>query len=127
MFRLSRSTAWAWVLLVAVLFVRLGDAHLHLCFDGQEPPATVHVMEDTAHHDDGAGTGVSEHNDQDINLFDAVLAKKAGAADFLLLAIAVILLLLPRLSVRQKVFFAPVQTVASLPLFFHPPLRGPPL
>lgn len=126
MFRLSRSTAWTWVLLTAVLFARLGDAHVHLCFDGQEPPTTMHVMEDAAHHD-GDDAGVSGHNDQDVNLFDAVLAKKAGAADFLLLAVTIVALLLPRQPVRQKIFFAPVQTVASLPLFFHPPLRGPPL
>ena len=49
---------------------------MHYCFDGQEPPAAVHLVDSTDHdheipgHDDGA-----EHDDLDLDVPNQALAK----------------------------------------------------
>jgi hypothetical protein len=60
---------------LAVLFASVTNAHahVHLCFDGQEPPATIHGSHDSgvAHHGDEQGN----HDDLDIDLRDEGVAK----------------------------------------------------
>ena len=61
-----------------VLFAGLTNAHshVHYCFDGQEPPASVHLVDGTDHdhempgHSDGA-----EHDDLDLDVPNQALAK----------------------------------------------------
>jgi hypothetical protein len=112
---------WLCLALLAMLVIRLGEMHLHLCFDGQEPAAAVHVG-DLPSHDDGS------HSDQDVELSTTQgLVKKAGVDTLDLLFIClVVLLLLPVLRritpPRAVLFFSPAQ-----PAYFLPPVRGPPL
>ncbi len=120
------SRRWFWLALIAFLATRLVDVHLHLCFDGQEPPTTVHVsngaVDSDAHHAD------ESHSDRNVNVFDAVLVKKlADPSDALIpvLASALLLLLLPvRGRCVPRMAQAPL-VVRSL-LLLKPPLRGPP-
>lgn len=125
--RLHKSTPhWLLIVLLAVLVTRLGGAHLHLCFDGQEPPATLHTgdtAEHNHHHLD------EQHSDQDVDVLGAVLMKKSsGSADMpVLLAVClVLLLLLPRVLGRwpSAAFY---RISPHQPLRLRPPLRGPPL
>ena len=72
------SKRWTWLAGLAVLFAGLTNAHghVHYCFDGQEPPAAVHLVDSTDHdhelpgHDDG-----TEHDDLDLDLPNQALAK----------------------------------------------------
>ena len=72
------SKRWTWLAGFAVLFAGLTNAHghVHYCFDGQEPPAAVHLVDSTDHdhelpgHDDG-----TEHDDLDLDLPNQALAK----------------------------------------------------
>ena len=137
---MSRRPYWhAWLLALicaAVLWARAGGAHLHLCFDGSEPPASVHLSAG-AHHADGHA-GFHEHhgdhdagevhNDLDVPLADSPLAKPGKLVQdlplFLLAAVALFAFLG---SPRQRPRFR--EPPALLPwalLHLLPPLRGPP-
>ena len=76
------SKRWTWLAALAVLFAGLTNAHshVHYCFDGQEPPASVHLVDGTDHdhempgHSDGA-----EHDDLDLDVPNQALAKAVQA------------------------------------------------
>lgn len=109
---------------VALLFARLGGAHLHLCLDGSELPASLHVTDSghhADHHDDQA------HADRDISLVDHALTK-SGKWDLdlplLLAALWLVTVLFARL--RMSAADSP-PPAAPPPRFCRPPLRGPPL
>jgi len=123
------SKRWTWLTAVAVSFAGLTNAHshVHYCFDGQEPPAAVHLVDSTAHaheapdHDSG---GI-EHDDLDVDLPNQALAKAckhdlpaiapvlAGIATFESLLAA---------GLIETVDIAP----APDPRYTHPQLRAPP-
>jgi hypothetical protein len=108
-----------------MLVIRLGELHLHLCFDGQEPAAAVHVGDSPSHDDDAHAD--DSHSDQDVELLNTALVKKTGAdaLDLLIVCLAA-LLLLPALRHAVPLpayrFFVPLK-----PAHLLPPLRGPPL
>ena len=113
-----------WVLALALFGVRLADAHVHVCLDGQEPRASLHVADDGVHHT-GAAT-LQSHNDRDLKVGEAGAVKKGDSTDLLILASASSL-------VDQIAFVtadAPQSTAVTpaLPNRSHlrPPLRGPP-
>lgn len=97
--------------------------HGHFCFDGQEPPVSVHV------HLDGHSTHdhhpEEEHLDADVDLLQMVIAKLSKVDPGLML-LAVLLLLL--VSPARRLFFSRYQTrpLHSFP-YSRPLLRGPPL
>lgn len=68
---LKKQTGWIWLFCIVILAVRIGGAHLHLCFDGSEQPVSVHVGELVA-HDEHDGI---HHTDKDLNLVDSGVAK----------------------------------------------------
>ncbi|MBK7729696.1 MAG: hypothetical protein IPJ33_14720 [Gammaproteobacteria bacterium] len=39
------------VLCLALVIVRVGGAHLHLCFEGTEPPVSYHALQDRSAHE----------------------------------------------------------------------------
>jgi hypothetical protein len=60
--RFAPHTRWIWLLCIVLLAVRMSGAHLHLCFDGAEPPFAIHAG-DIAGHDDFLGDhGFSDHS-----------------------------------------------------------------
>lgn len=116
-----------WVALLALVVVRAGDAHMHLCLDGQSQRSSVHVSDSAGacHADDVSQT---EHQDKDVNVFGAVLAKKSADADTLDVpaVLDIVLSLLPPES--GIVHYAVTQDPApKLPYLFLPLLRGPPV
>lgn len=122
-----RLASRVWLLLLicgALLFARLGGAHLHLCLDGSEPPAGLHVTHSghhADHHDDRA------HDDRDVSLLDDALTQ-SGKSDFDLPLLLTALWLVTVLSTRLRITAADSpQPSASPPRFCRPPLRGPPL
>jgi hypothetical protein len=114
------------LLCVAVVALRIGGTHLHLCFDGSEPPLSLHLADSGQHHAGGAAT--APHTDQDVSIGSEALVKKTSAGlDFAALAFAFTLLLffLPRVRSPLPAFFVPPR-LSPARARLRPPLRGPP-
>lgn len=114
--------AFAFVALTIWLLVSLSGAHGHLCFDGQEPPMSVHMdmlVEHTEHAID------EQHVDADVDLLSQPLLAKLTKIDLpLLLAAALLLAVL-----FEKKSFAVSHyshTYFSRRAGLRPPLRAPP-
>jgi hypothetical protein len=115
---------FAAVVCIALMAVRTGGAHLHYCFDGQEPPVSVHVGDAGVHGE--AFDVIAAHEDEDVDLSGNGLAK-LPKFDLPLLAV-VFSCLLGLLGARRNEL-GPGYTPRFLPpsaSFFRPPLRGPP-
>ena len=125
---MSRHSAFAkglWLLAIAVLAVRVGDAHLHICGDGQEQPIALHVADTPGQHHSDEGA----HKDRDLDISGPTLIKKAGGLDELTLAPLLAFALVVLLPVIRRIEpLADTAPVVPTPLFsLRPPLRGPPL
>lgn len=126
MLRNSPFAKLLWLLAIALLLVRVGDAHLHLCLDGQQHRVAMHVQDAPTHQ--GSEASVDGHNDVDIDLSVSPWVKKVGLDEMPIIVFAAVLLslFLPVLlsTVRPYQLLTPaVQSVFGL----RPPLRGPPL
>lgn len=117
------SPHYAFVALALWLLSNWAGAHGHYCFDGQEPPISVHMHlnghEVHEHHPDEV------HQDADIELGKSVLAKlsKIDLGLVLLAALALVLLVLPRAGFAR--IFRPFYPPSSL--YWRPLLRAPPV
>jgi hypothetical protein len=118
-----------WIIAVAMLPVRMANAHLHFCLDGQSQPVSLHVEDVPTHtgdhgHDDGG------HNDRDVDYSGSLVATKHTGSDDghdlgLLTAYVVAILLPVERSVEP---FAALDLPAPASVFtLRPPVRGPPL
>jgi len=121
------SKRWTWLTALAVLFAGLTNAHshVHYCFDGQEPPASVHLVDGTDHdhelpgHSDGA-----DHDDLDLDVPNQALAK---AVKYDLPAIHVLVWTMPSESLPSSALAESVDVPpAPDPRYTHPQLRAPP-
>lgn len=105
---------------------RASGTHLHLCFDGNEPSSSVHLVEDgDADLHFGAH---SPHEDLDVSLVGNVLVKQdAIGVDLLPILIATAIVLgLVRLALRS-IPYPRLAAFVLTPLFeLRPPPRGPP-
>jgi hypothetical protein len=108
----------------ALLFAGLTNAHVHLCFDGQEAPAAVHVAEHGDHlreHDRGDG----EHDDVDVDVPNQGLTKAFQQDLFAVAPHATV-------GIRHAAATEPIAEPASgppsqpAPPYLRPPLRAPP-
>lgn len=125
-FRHSKLALCLWIFAIALMAMRISGAHVHLCADGQEEAASVHLLDASPHHgDDEAADG---HQDRDVNISDAALFKKSFTGGDLMPLVFALILLLVLPHVRA---FIPRASTVALPLgprlHFTPPLRGPPL
>ena len=65
-----------WVLALGLVVVRIADAHVHWCFDGQEPRSSLHVSDAGAVcHTQQEPEGSTQGEDVDIAAVGAALAK----------------------------------------------------
>jgi hypothetical protein len=118
---------------IAVMAMPVSAAHLHLCFDGSEPPATLHSVEDGVHHsgglhDQAAGADIV-HHDVDVSLASSALAKKLDVSYELpgLIAAAFVVL---RMPLSEAAVSPPDRAATLIPapqLRLLPPLRAPPV
>jgi hypothetical protein len=125
----SRSFLRIWIALIslAVMAMPVSGAHLHLCFDGGEPPATFHAVEDGSVHNDHGDSGA--HNDKDVSLQGVALAKKQDRALDLPVVLTVAALVL-RMPVTVPVPAFDTDVATPIPLRAArvlPPLRAPPV
>jgi hypothetical protein len=123
-----RFSRWLlWSLALAVFTVRASDTHLHLCFDGQEAPTSVHFADGSVHNDDHHDTD-DHHADKDLDPFVGLLLKSAGTDPDVALpaTLVALVLLLPPARDSLPVISDPVRLAVGPPLHLRPPLRGPP-
>jgi hypothetical protein len=131
------SKRWAWIAATAVLFAGITNAHahLHLCFDGQEAPASVHLVDRDAHqpqahhdhdHEEQHEHDVDgDHDDIDVDINSQALSKASKHDHAAIDAPFVGRLVLNARdsSVQAR---ATVANERPAPPYLHPPLRGPP-
>jgi len=118
---------WIAIVSVAVLALPVSGAHLHLCFDGNEPAATLHAAEDGVHHD---GVGASPvHNDVDVSIANNALAKKFDRTFELpgLIAAAFVIVWIPLSGAAVPPPDRAATLVPHPQLRLLPPLRAPPV
>lgn len=124
--RLSTLGMVLWLLAIASLPLRMTDAHLHLCMDGQQPPVALHVQHVATH--DGAHAD-DDHNDRDVDLSATTTVAKSSLLDDgvvpALLHVYVLAALLPPPSAAAPVKVS-VRSFHSAPIDGPPPARGPP-
>jgi hypothetical protein len=122
------SKRWTWLPALGLLFAGLTNAHshVHYCFDGQEPPAAVHLTDNTDHHhelpshDDGA----TEHDDLDLDVPNQALSKVVKHD---LPAIDALVWTMPVESLPSGALAASVDTPPHPnPRYALPRLRAPP-
>jgi hypothetical protein len=125
MIRHRRLQRYMLVLLFAALLVGpLTGAHLHLCLDGAEPPAGLHLFDVGQHHDES--TFDSGHSDVDVKVLGELIAKGKDEGQWpMALLVAVVLLSLPRIP-RGSPVPRVSHFIPSPPLFLRPPPCGPP-
>lgn len=128
MLKFAHMPSWlVWSLLVALVATRVSGVHLHLCFDGQQPQASVQTGQ--AGLDEFDGSTNHQEKDKDLSILSDALVKNMGNKTLSpMLFVAAVLLFI--LNLPGKVGFSsgfsrPVIPHAS---GFHlrPPLRGPP-
>ena len=118
------------LLAIALLLVRVGEAHLHLCLDGLDRAAVMHVDDAPTHN--VAQSSIDGHSDIDVDLSALPWVKNTAADDqslavpgLFVLTAWLLALLLPAL----KTIVLPAQLRLPVPdpvLSLRPPLRGPP-
>jgi len=132
------STRWTWITALAVLFAGLTNAHAHVhyCFDGQEPPAAVHLSDSpnheherpghASHHDDAAHQDdAADHDDLDLDLPNQALTKVFKHDQLALVPLLGWSMVIdaPRPAAPPRSVDAPA---APDPLYTRPPSRAPP-
>ena len=119
-----RILSWQLTLLcVALLAGRVSGAHVHLCFDGTEPPSSFHLFDNGMHH---AAPDLSAlHADVDVSLAGDLLSKNKSGYDLPLLLLSCG----PLFRSRRRFAYPclPSTGFPAPPLFLLPPPRGPPL
>lgn len=118
------SHQFAFVALVLWLLGNWLGAHGHFCFDGQEPPVSVH-MEMIGGHIDHHDS--EQHYDADIDLTQSIIAKftKIDVGLILLAVLSLLLVLQPhRITRTRYTFLLPYHRPFTRPLLRAPPLTA---
>jgi hypothetical protein len=115
-------------LCIALVVMRIGSAHLHLCLDGQAPPASIQFGDDPIESGSGHAETGPAHQDYDYELAGGTFAK-LPKLDLSLIALlfAFPLWLLTRRRVRASAPTEALPTQLSPFQHLRPPPCGPPL
>ena len=114
------------LLCIALLVVRIDGAHLHLCPDGNEPPASLHLLDNGLHLPESGAD--AQHQDADLALADEPFPKltKLDSDLPVFLVVALLFWTLSK-TFRQQISGYRSPIVSTPPRFLRPPSRGPPL
>jgi hypothetical protein len=112
----------AFVALIIWLIAGWSGAHGHLCFDGQEPPISIH-MDTLGEHPDHAAD--EQHVDANVDLSQPLLAKLTKIDLPLLLAAALLFAVMFEKTSFVVSNYSP--TYSSRRTGLRPPLRAPPV
>lgn len=108
-----------------LLVLRIGEAHLHMCFDGKEAPASLHLVDVGIEHADEIGVG---HQDKNISIGAGELSKpRVSDFDLPPILLAVLLALFVATATRVAPLRGVPAGVVRAVSWLRPPLRGPPL
>lgn len=105
-----------------LLATRLAGAHLYLCFDGAEPPVTLHSI-DGGEHD---CPGDTEQRDSEVDLSGFALAKAKssfGGENLIAPMMWSLPAATPKSQTSDVLQLPPDPTI---PDYLRPPTRGPP-
>ena len=118
--------SWLLTLLcVTLLVVRVNGAHLHLCFDGAEPFASVHMLDSNAAEAD-PGPAIAHHED-DVSLIGDFLGKSGNVGLELPTLLTIVFVLWAAIQPsRQSEPGYRLALAASNRRFLLPPPRAPP-
>lgn len=109
------------------LITGLNGAHGHFCFDGQEPPVSLHLGVAAEHqeheHHELHDESEQQHLDMDVD-FSQSLMVKFFKYDLPILVITALVLLVCLLPARLLIIHQPIIICRIFTL--HPPLRAPP-
>lgn len=114
------------LLCIFVVLLRTSGAHLHLCFDGHEAPASLHLMDDEGFHH----ANDKYHSDVDVNVAsDAIIKNLSSGFDQLtwFVSFCIVVCLLFVLNGIRTTRADCVLAFSTIRFFLRPPLRGPPL
>lgn len=118
-----------WIATFALFAVRMVEAHIHLCLDGQDSPTELHAWDTEASCQFHDADHSSKHNDIDLDAQGVVIAESSDVKALALLPVnAVLLQLLPptkRSSIDRPT--ALENLPPHHPYLFMPLLRGPPV
>jgi len=124
--RASRNHLLFCLLAMIFVMVRTADAHVHLCLDGKEPPATIHVADGEVHACE-TDPSKGHKGDKDVKLSPDLLAKKPVPSDAWVPFVVAFVFQFTVEPVSEPIL-GPKQTDGIRPpLFRVPPLRGPPV
>ena len=119
---ISRHKTLAFLALIIWLTASLSGAHGHLCFDGQEPPISIHMemLGEHIEHDSSM-----QHVGADIDIGEPALAKLIKMDLPLIIAAAMLLALL----FKTRIAFITLYRTFCLHRVtgIRPPLRAPPV
>jgi hypothetical protein len=135
------SRRWVIVLFtIAFLVARVTGAHLHLCLDGSEPLAQLHVSDtaevdhhyhepghDAGHEAGHDGVGTQSHEDVDVDALGNVLAKVVKLDLSLIALLACSLALIFVFALPQPIPEPNTRSPWPPPRYLRPLLRGPPV
>ena len=126
MCRVPESKVLFTLLCIFVVMLRISGAHLHLCFDGGEAPAAMHITDDEGLHHANDKT----HSDLDVSAVGDALVKHLDSGFNLPLLIATFFIVFcvrnPVLQIsRTRINY--LLPVAAHRAHLRPLLRGPPL
>ena len=118
---------WANLAAVAVLFagVTNAHAHVHMCFDGQEPSASVHLVDGIDDLHGVHGDQASQHDDVDVDLQDHAIAKTLKHDLAAVLPIVLLTIALERPAAQAPPVYETPPAAPDRP-YSHPQLRAPP-
>jgi len=112
-----------YLLLLVLLCLRVGGAVSHYCFDGLEPPVTIHFDNLNGHIDHDGELG---HTDVEKQVLSDNLISKLFELDSVLLITAMFLLALLSQSRGQEYLHRVIEQTSHVNKY-RPPLRAPPL
>lgn len=114
------------LLALMLVIMRVADAHAHLCADGEEPPASIHLGDGGAHPCDDEQP--DDHpSDKNVQLgHDGLLKKASSLGD---LPMPAFLAFAFEFDVRhhEVVLVEPPTIRVDAAPHLRPPLRGPPV
>lgn len=107
--------------------LRIAGTHLHLCYDGSEPPVSLHVADSGSHHGEAHAEPADSHVDRDVAMTGDYVAKKP-AGDLLLPFLVLVFAFALLAPTRTRGLLPEYRSLLPLPARAHlrPPSRGPP-
>jgi hypothetical protein len=108
-----------------LVIVRTAGAHAHLCYDGKEPPATIHLGDGGSHPCENDGD-VDHSGDKDVLIGEDLVLKKAPQADPWAPALLQYAFLVAAPVGDERIEFVSLEPRVESVAHLRPPLRGPP-